>query len=302
MIKTVVKAPVKMSAPGSMMLFGEHSVLRGKHAIVLALAKRIYVTLEPRSDHLIRIDSHLGQLATSLSDIVVHPPFQYVLQTLQSFPPSCGLNITITSEMSSTMGVGTSAAVVVALLGGLATLSGKNTDQLFTNALQIVRHVQGLGSGADIMASIKGGIGLYRANQYQSLPMPVTLFAAYSGSKMATPEVVHHVSSQFANYPQLLQSLDDTNDVLALEAAKCLTNEKCLGELLNAGAGIMEAFGVHTKQLAEFLWKLREQSHGVKLSGSGLGDCAIGVMKNGTNPEGSFPIIISPQGLKVETI
>lgn len=283
------------------MMFGEHSVLRNGHAIVLAIDKRIHVTLDPRSDRLINIDSPLGQLVTSLDALNVQPPFQYVLQTLRDFPPATGLNITITSEMSPTMGFGTSSAVVVALLGGLMDLTNvEDTDLLFANALHIVRQVQGMGSGADIIASIKGGIGLYQANPllYQPLAIPVKLFAAYSGSKTPTPEVVKHVEARFLDYPELLHDLDNANDTLTLEAAKYLSDANGLGNLFNIGAGLMESFGVHTKELADFLWMLRNQSYGAKLSGSGLGDCAIGVVKDDTYPEGSFPITISPNGFR----
>lgn len=294
---------IKASAPGSLIMFGEHSVLRGKHAIVLAIEKRLHITLEPTTTRTISINSSLGHHVTSLDRIVVQPPFQYVLQTLQNFRPSTGLNITITSDMPATMGFGTSAAVVVSLLGGLMALRGNDwTDQLFKNVLQIVQKVQGMGSGADVMASIKGGVSLYRAHPtfYRSLPVEADLFAAYSGSKTPTAEVVKHVAGRFSAFPDLLKSLDDANDELTLQAAKCLTNGKVLGDLFNTGAGLMEAFGVHTPGLSKFLWGLREQSYGVKLSGSGLGDCAIGAVKNQICPEDSFPIVVSEQGLTVE--
>ena len=290
---------ITSSAPGSMIIFGEHSVLRGKHAIILAINKRIHVNLEPRADDLIYIESPLGKTTVSLNNIVVHPPLHYVLQTLKIFPPKTGINIKITSEMSPTMGFGTSAAVVVALLAGLITLAKADIAQLFSKALQVVRHVQGIGSGADIMASIKGGIGLFQNNQYQSLAMSAELFYSYSGSKTPTSEVVNLVTNNFANHPELLQNLDNANNALTLEATKYLTQSKNLGKLFNISAGIMEAFGVHTQALENFLWELREQSCGAKLSGSGLGDCAIGVAKNSFYPKDCFPIVISPEGLKL---
>ncbi len=287
------------------MMFGEHSVLRGSHAIILAIDQRLKVTLQPRLDRLISINSILGQHVTSLDKLTVQPPFHYVLQTLRDFPPVTGLTITITSEMSPIMGFGTSSAMVVALLGGLMALTGDLTmesdrEQLFANALKVVRQVQGMGSGADIMASIKGGVGFYRNGDYQPLALGVELFAAYSGSKTLTTEVVNHVTGRFLAYPALLHQLDSANDVLTKDVAKYLSDANRLGELFNISAGLMEAFGVHTQALADFLWTLRCQSHGVKLSGSGLGDCAIGVVKNGTRPEGSFKLLISSRGLEVE--
>ncbi len=291
---------IKISAPGSMLMFGEHSVLRGGHAIVLAINKRIHISLEPRADRLININSSLGKIETSIENIVIQPPFQYVLQALKNSPPPSGLNIEIVSEMSSTMGLGTSAAVIVALIAGLISLANDDMNQLFSKSLQAVKHIQGIGSGADVMASIKGGAGLFQNGQYQSLTLPIELFASYFGKKTPTAEVVQHVAKRFNNYPELLHNLDKANNAITNEAVKSLSNPQRLGELFNISSGLMGAFGLHTKEIEDFLWKLREQSYGVKLSGSGLGDCAIGVVKDSFYPKGSFPITISPQGLKIE--
>jgi mevalonate kinase len=291
---------IKVSAPGSMLMFGEHSVLRGGQSIVLAIDKHIDVSLEPRTDKLININSCLGTFKTSIENIDVQPPFQYVLQALKNSPPSFGLNISTVSEMSSTMGLGTSAAVVVAVIAGLITLEKNDMNQLFSRALQVVRQIQGIGSGADVMASIKGGVGLFQDSKYQSLSLTIELFASYFGKKIPTAEVVKYVAERFSNYAELLQNLDTTNNAITKEASKHLNNPQQLGEILNISSGLMEAFGVHTKEIEDFLWSLREQSFGVKLSGSGLGDCAIGVVKNGFYPEGSFPITVATKGLKIE--
>ena len=50
--------PFKASAPGSLMLLGEHAVLHGKPALVGALDKRITVTLTPMRHDRIEIISN----------------------------------------------------------------------------------------------------------------------------------------------------------------------------------------------------------------------------------------------------
>ena len=130
--------------------------------------------------------------------------------------------------------------------------------------------------------------------------MPLELFAAYYGKKVPTPEVVTYVNERFSDYPELLKNLDNTNNALTIEASKHLNDKEKLGELFNISSGIMEAFGVHTKDIEKFLWELREKSHGVKLSGSGLGDCAIGIVKDGIYSTNSFPISVENYGIKVK--
>ena len=52
---------LKASAPGSLMLMGEHAVLHGKKALVCAIDQRISVSLTPREDARISIVSALGE-------------------------------------------------------------------------------------------------------------------------------------------------------------------------------------------------------------------------------------------------
>ena len=47
---------VKASAPGSLMLMGEHAVLRGQPAIVCAISKRMKIKLKPRADRTLVAD------------------------------------------------------------------------------------------------------------------------------------------------------------------------------------------------------------------------------------------------------
>jgi mevalonate kinase len=48
---------VEASAPGKMILFGEHSVVYGKPAVVLAIDRRARVNAEKRNDKKIFIDA-----------------------------------------------------------------------------------------------------------------------------------------------------------------------------------------------------------------------------------------------------
>src|SRR5579864_4695671 len=115
----------KASAPGSLMLLGEHAVLHGKQALVCAIDKRLTVTLTPRDDKCIQITSKLGRYSAELSEIKIEKPFQFVLGALQVFMESNelsqGCDISIQSEFSDQMGFGSSAAVTAATLSALAS-------------------------------------------------------------------------------------------------------------------------------------------------------------------------------------
>ncbi|WP_251365723.1 hypothetical protein [Coxiella-like endosymbiont of Rhipicephalus sanguineus] len=66
------------------MLLGEYAVLQGKTALVAAINKFISITLKPRSDDRIFIDSALGTLTLHRHQITLQAPFEFVLATLAS--------------------------------------------------------------------------------------------------------------------------------------------------------------------------------------------------------------------------
>src|SRR5689334_7689388 len=119
MAKHEVCMKYRASAPGSLMLLGEYAVLYGKPAIVCAVEKRMTVTLTPRTDQRIIIDSaRLGHYETDLATLKIEKPFLFVLGALKHFQTKCrrGFNIEITAEFCDQIGFGSSAAVTVATL------------------------------------------------------------------------------------------------------------------------------------------------------------------------------------------
>ena len=66
----------------------------------------------------------------------------------------------------------------------------------------------------------------------------------------------------------------------ALEAAS-RADWQAVGELMNINQGLMDALGVNNEQLAKLVFALREDPGimGSKISGSGLGDCVVGLGK-----------------------
>lgn len=149
------------SAPGSLMLFGEHAVLHGKLALCCAVDQRIRVELTPRSDQQIYLSSPLGQLVVNLRDFTVQAPFEFVLTALDRYRNLLpqGFDLTVKADFSATMGLGSSSAVTVATVGTLSQWLGwsYSPEQLFQESKAVVLQVQGVGSGADVAAAVLGG-------------------------------------------------------------------------------------------------------------------------------------------------
>lgn len=303
------------------MLLGEHAVLHDKQAMVLAVNRRIHVTLSPRQDKLMIIQSALGNLECSIETLNVQKPFDFVITSILPFKHLLkqGFELSIMSDFSDEVGLGSSAAVSVAVIAVLsqwleaevqAQQSLENRQQrLFQQALEVIRSVQGFGSGADAAASVFGGILLYQ----QSGPYPLKRFSEtvpitviYSGAKTPTAVVVAQVEALCARYPSVIAALYETIDAMVRQASLALdaSNNADLGVLMNMQHACMTALGVNNAALEAIIAYLRQQPgiQGAKISGSGLGDCVIALGTCMTEDLRTMPgikmdVSVSPQGV-----
>ena len=306
---------ISFSAPGSLMISGEHAVLHGYHALAGAVDRRIRVSLTPRKSDKIEIISALGNRCMPLTKIDASPPLQFIGSTLQRYSRNFknGFTLKIEAEFSATVGLGSSAAITAACLAAVAThCNGKTPDknQLLNETVQIIREVQGRGSGSDAAASIYGGIILYKATpqvlaRYTTLP-PICLI--YAGYKTPTTQVIEFVENQRANTKDKFKALFDRIDVCTMFANSALNdnNWNALGNALNRGQLMMEMLGVCDQHLQNIIDSLtaHEQISGAKISGSGLGDCVIGIGSFSPPADWPYEIIpvqLSARGLEQES-
>lgn len=310
-------ASLKTSAPGKLMLLGEHGVLAGSHCLIAAVDKRISVELRPRADRQVHIRTEFGAYSSTVNALEPDNRFGFVIAALKMFSeelPS-GLELQINSGFSHTVGLGSSAAVTAAVVAALRSWCRKdeNPEPIFAASLQVIHNVQGTGSGADVAASIHGGVVLYRMHPLLISPIPAApaLTVVYCGYKVPTAEVISRVKALQQRHPQIYQHIYQTMDAISLQAAAAIRQEEWqrVGTLMNVNQGLLNAIGVSNGDLEELIEWLRQDSaiHGAKISGSGLGDCviALGEASGGTlariqPPRQVLPVAISRTGVKVE--
>lgn len=269
-----------VSAPGSLMLMGEHAVLHGFGALSLAVDKRIKVSLLPSLGTDLYIQSALGEYHGSLDALVVQKPFQFILTAVLMYREylKTGFELRVGSEFSDQVGLGSSAAVTLATIAALAKTFHFKVD-LLEAAKHIVRTVQGgIGSGADVAASLLGGVVDYRASVQKMNILP-PIVVVYTGAKKPTTEVVALIEQQRKHYPKMYQAIFKTIDCCVAEARLFLHAENWagLGEVMNFAQGLMDTMGLSNMAIQGVLDVLRGQPgiYGAKISGSGLGDCVI---------------------------
>jgi mevalonate kinase len=140
------------SAPGSLMLLGEHAVLHGHRALVCAINRRITVRLFQTLENSVRIASGLGNYEGALDALADHPSFRFVLQAIRQHRkkiPS-GFELKVDSEFSADIGFGSSAAVTVATHAALMQwINGvpPEREELFFQSLETVHAGIGRGPG-----------------------------------------------------------------------------------------------------------------------------------------------------------
>ncbi len=290
---------VTTSAPGSLMLLGEHAVLYGHRALVCAINRRIRVHLFESSKSGVTIHSALGSYQSPLDNLLDHPSFRFVLQAIKQHRNQipAGFELKIESEFSADIGFGSSAAVTVAthaaLMCWINTKAPKQKD-LFSQSLKTVHAVQGRGSGADLAASVLGGIVGYRSGpEFQPLDISLPLTAVYCGYKKPTSEVIQRVEQLSAVDPEKYERIYSEVDLSVEEAIVSLksTDLPLFGRVLNQNQQRMDEMGVNTPELQEIVTALQRdpQILGAKISGSGMGDCAVGI-GHATLSELDYPI------------
>lgn len=305
----------KVSVPGSMMLFGEHAVLRGKQAIVAAIDKRIYVTLTPNQDNSIIIrNDRLGEITQHLDALQAQEPFTYVLQAIMLFQPQIqtGFVLEISAEFTS-IGLGSSAAVTVATIAVLGQWLNLNLtlEQIFDLSKLVVMQIQSVGSGADIAASVYGGVVAFnllgKMPLISQLPVVPELTVLYCGYKTATAQVVAIVNSAAQQQPAKYQQIFQDIHACTIRAVAAIQQQAWikLGDLCQQHHSLQQQLGVSDELLDALVQNLaaQPQIYGAKISGSGLGDCVLGFGKLAqpiliANREVvQFTLNIDPQGL-----
>lgn len=261
------------SAPGKVMLLGEHSVVYGFPCLVMAIAKKISVTVQiTQSNKNILPDSNYVKIAVS--------------EFLQNYKIKSAISIKTEAEFPSIYGLGSSSAVTVATLKALSELFkiSLSTNELFNFSLKITRKVYHQASGFDLASAIYGGIIFYQLDSKpEQLPQKkIPLLIIYSGLKAKTQNMVEKVAEFKKNNPKQVNFIfSQISDIVLLGKSAYLDSDWLkLGELFNRCHKLLVELSVSTDKL-NLLQKIAIENgaYGAKLSGAGGGDCLIALYK-----------------------
>ncbi|MBI2578583.1 MAG: mevalonate kinase [Candidatus Aenigmarchaeota archaeon] len=193
---------ITVSAPGKVHLIGEHAVVYGEPAIIAAIGKRTFVTLE-KSPSFVYKDGRFDE-ATEFSleeafekageakklwqECFEKKDFSQLFAFVKKdyygnyrkaavgllakkFGIDHGLKIHIHSEIPAGSGLGSSASLAVALTKGLAEFAGKrlSLEEIYNTAFELEHFIHGTPSGGDHSPPCYGGLIWFQRSQPRNI-------------------------------------------------------------------------------------------------------------------------------------
>ncbi|MGA7742851.1 MAG: hypothetical protein WBP56_20780 [Polyangia bacterium] len=280
---TLVGTPV-VAAPGMIFLVGEYAVLDGGTAVLAAVSRYAVAQYVPGIEPW-----------SAVVDEAVKRSLAAIAEASAALPPgSVMVDTDAFCQGKFKMGLGSSAATAAATVGAMFETAGRSIEgirhEIFAIAEAARLAAHGVGSGADVAASVYGGFIKFIQPVEGSpviepivVPASLRLVVFWTGESADTREMVESVRSYArlapASYRMLMGSLRST--------AERFVNELGAGR----ATGAVVAAGLYGRQLAE-LGKAagvkivtpvferaaalaRELGGDVKPSGAGGGDIGV---------------------------
>lgn len=269
------------SAPGKVILLGEHAVVFGRPAIALAIDLRLRCSIRPSDVPLLNgqpIDERAGPYITT------------VLREHCQGPVA----MEITSELPSGSGLGSSAAVTVAALGAIAASRGSiDPEEVARKAFDVESTVQGRASPIDTSISSHGGGIFISSRREENLLWEIardtrrwfihdcavpkmTLVVGFTGNKAPTGPLVAKVK-RYADRNGFAREIIDEIGELTLEGLRRMKagDLEALGRLMSKDHNLLTILGVSTPSLQRLVDAAMPHSYGAKLTGAGGGGSMI---------------------------
>ena len=263
---------VSINVPGKWVLAGEHSVLRGGMAVAMShpsLSLSLDFRPGPAGPLEITCNQDLGGETGAWIRRLLE-------ETLGEGHIPSG-NLHLTSSIPTGSGLGSSAALCVALTRWLAPqMKWSPADQLAI-ATQMEDHFHGKSSGMDVAACSAGSpIRFTRAGG--AVPLKVERLHHFqfhdTGLRMATRQAVAQVAALQASQPALGRTLDARMSAAADLAARALESGDILAvaQAMQEAQSCFESWGLVPSQVSEQIRSLRAAGAlAVKLTGAGGG-------------------------------
>ena len=281
------------TAPGKIILFGEHAVVYGRPAIavpVLQVRAKATVNFDPRSTPgtVILRAPDIG-LDSKLSDMPEDHPLAAVLWKAASAMklshiPAC--TIQVTSNIPIAGGMGSGAAVSVAILRAFSTSLGHplNDEQVSELAYEVEVIHHGTPSGIDnSVITYAKPVYYVKGKMIETLQVKhaFTLVIGDTGVQSPTANVVSDVRQAWEKARDQFDGLFDAIGAITASAREAVEVGKInsLGSLMDENHALLRRISVSSPELDGLVEAARSAGAlGAKLSGAGRGGNMIALV------------------------
>jgi mevalonate kinase len=276
------------SAPGKIILFGEHAVVSGVTAIGAAIDLRAKVTVQDLPGSVLIKTEELTLRGFSLdltsgwlvSTQAAHAT-RYISAVLREFDVR-DIQVSIDSSLPLAAGLGSSAAIVVAAVAAISQHLGQKLSlkEIAAISHRLEKKVQqGLGSPMDTALATYGGY-LQISREIQPLDLPqLEMVVGYTKTPHDTKSEVEKVQNLKKRYFDLVDPIFLAIGAISERAVPLIREQNLaeLGQLMNVNHGLLAALGVCTRELDELVYAALGAggAFGAKLTGAGGGGCMI---------------------------
>ena len=270
------------SAPGKFVILGEHAVVYGKPAIVLAVDRRITCSVRR---------SRRNTLNGEPIDFNRQPHFRYLTRDIHQ-----SMDYVTNSEIPAGSGMGSSAALSAALAMALRNSRDQSIDErtLVDEAYGAELFAQGNGSPMDASACVHGkGIAVNiddpdsehlwtisrgdRTWSVSDVDVPdMTFVIGNTGIRAPTGPLVDKVRRYMAKNQFAVDVVNEIEAVtiMGYHAIKEHDTES-LGRLMTRDHKLLSILGVSCRELNKLVNASLPYSYGAKLTGAGGGGCMV---------------------------
>ncbi|HUV54961.1 MAG TPA: mevalonate kinase [Candidatus Krumholzibacteriaceae bacterium] len=289
---------VEATAPGKMILFGEHSVVYRGPAVVLAIDRRARVYASRRDDRKVYVNADNLGFSGYFEDDVYHAVRGKAWRgrnlaalnvaakkTMDHLGVESGVNLKVRSMIPIAVGLGSSAAICVATVGAVERLfeAGLSKEEISRLAFEGETIIHGKPSGVDNTVSTFGGVLSYERDsgiKHHKLDSSMPFIIGNTRKKRSTRKMVESVAALKERNPALIDSIIDAMGGIAGEGLDALLAKDIhrIGDLMNMNHGLLSAIGVSTMELEILVHTARQNGAlGAKLTGAGGGGCMFAV-------------------------
>jgi hydroxymethylglutaryl-CoA reductase len=277
-----------VAASGKVILLGEHAVVYGRHALALPLPGAVTATAGRDSGSpgvSIPAWGYHAALSGEGGNGVV-AAVELIAGALEiDRTELADVAIVVDTMLPRAMGLGSSAAIAVAIVRALAKCFGMDVDDERVNeiAFDCEKLAHGMPSGVDNTIATFSRPLLFRRGESLEvrgleLSEPPPIVIACSHSAGLTAEQVAGVRARRERARTHYDAILDEMDKLALEGAEALASKdyESLGASMNLCHGLLNAIGVSTPELERMIAIARGSGAcGAKLTGAGGGGSIV---------------------------